>query len=419
MKKLTYFILFSFIPMFTFAQIDVVGPDGNVGIGTETPLAKLHIKGPSSINIAPLGVILEDAKLGIGVTTSLRPLHVRSDNAVIQIDRNTNSAGLIFSRYNTDYSQPLKSFGFFANATAGEFDEGYIAFTDFHDNIPGGSSDRRFVLDNDGSMIVNGVGVNDTEYTLHVFGSAAKTDGLSEWTVLSDKRLKKNIKAYKEGLDLILKIDPVSYKYNGKGGTKDNTERVGVIAQELQKVAPLMVAKHKHIDSGDNGVEYIDGIPEGLKFNKIEEEYLSINTSNLKWILVNAVKEQQEIIESQKEEISDLEERLSKIEVLLNNLQTSTASQTIELGTSSKLLQNQPNPFHETTVIKYTLPRDARNAIMQITDMNGRILRTVQLENIPKGEVTIKAKELNAGTYSYSLIVDGVIINTKQMILTE
>ncbi len=419
MKKIIYIVLLSVLPILTYAQIDVVAPSGNVGIGTTNPIGKLHIKGVGAINTDPLGLILEDAKLGIGVTTSIRPFHLRSNNAVIQIDRSTNSAGFIFTRYNSNYSAVLKSFGFFANATPDEIDEGYVAFTDFHTGV-GGSSDRRFVIDNDGSMIVNGGGANQSSYMLHVYGNASKTDGLSEWTIPSDKRLKKNIKTYKEGLDLILKMQPISYEYNGEAGTKAGKKQIGVLAQELQKIAPSMVKKYTHIDSGDNGIEYVDGVPEGLKFNRTEEEYLSINTSSLKWIMVNAFKEQQEIIESQADEISTLKERLNKIETLLNNnTDVQTTTQTVELSMKGELAQNQPNPFNKLTTIKYTLPGGTQNAKMQIVDMNGRILKIVQLANNQDGQVIIKAGELDAGTYTYSLIIDGRILNTKKMVLTK
>ena len=104
--------------------------------------------------------------------------------------------------------------------------------------------------------------------------------------------------------------------------------------------------------------------------------------------------------------------------VTLNS--TTTGSQTIDLSSNGNgyLMQNQPNPFNHTTAIRYTLPEDAKNASLRIMDSNGRMLKEVKLADT-KGEVTINAGELNSGSYSYSLIVDGRIIDTKQMILTK
>ncbi|HXB42312.1 MAG TPA: hypothetical protein VNZ49_17365 [Bacteroidia bacterium] len=54
-----------------------------------------------------------------------------------------------------------------------------------------------------------------------------------------------------------------------------------------------------------------------------------------------------------------------------------------------------------------------------IFDLNGSLKKTITI--IAKGEVnvTINGKELIAGMYNYSLIVDGQEIDTKKMILTE
>jgi len=426
MKKIIYVIL-SVFPLFTYAQIDVIS-DGSVGVGTDQPTAQLHIKGPGNINGAsPLGVILEDAKLGIGVTSSKRSLHVRGKTGVIQIDRNANSPAFILSKYNSDYSGVHKTFGLlvYGEDTDNDLttDEGYVAFTDFHNGV-GGNSDRRFVIDNDGSMIVNGVGLNDSPYTLHVFGNAAKTDGLSDWTIPSDKRLKKNVKNYKKGLDVILKMRPVSYEYNGKAGTQAGTTRIGVLAQELQKIAPSMVEKYTHIDSGDNGVEYIDGKPEHLKFKRTEEEYLSINTSELKWTLVNAIKEQQKVIDSQKEEIETLREEMTEIkemmQTVLNTQSTDINQQQIQLdGRDAYLEQNQPNPFNGNTLIKYHVPTEAKQAIVNIFDINGQLIHSESITRMGTGEIQIKAGTITAGTYSYSLVIDGKVLDTKKMVLVR
>ena len=421
MKNLILVILLSVSPMLVFSQINVKAPNGDVGVGLDVPLAKLHIKGPGSINTDPLGVILEDAKLGLGVTTSRRPMHIRSNNAVIQIDRNSNSPGFIFSRYNSDYSVIEKSFGFFAYSDGP--DDGYVAFTDFHQG-DGGGSDRRFVLDNDGSMIVNGVGVNTSPYTLHVFGDAAKTDGLAEWTIPSDKRLKKDIKKYNQGLDLILKMEPVSYEYNGKAGTTDGQQHIGVLAQDLQKIAPSMVKEYKHVDSGDEGIMYVDGDAPERKLNRTEDSYLGINTSALKWITVNAIKEQQEVIEEQTEKIDNLEQEVADLkemmQALLNGQNTDLNEQSIELnGTGAYLEQNQPNPFNKNTLIRYNVPADATNAIINVFNDKGQLIHSERIAQMGAGQIQIKADSITAGTYSYSLVVNGDVVDTKRMVIAK
>ena len=96
----------------------------------------------------------------------------------------------------------------------------------------------------------------------------------------------------------------------------------------------------------------------------------------------------------------------------------------IELGASQNkdvpyLEQNAPNPFYDETIIKYYLPKNFESATMRFTDWQGRNLKTIQLQDAGEGTISISAKELAAGTYAYTLIMNGNIIDTKKMILTR
>ncbi len=51
--------------------------------------------------------------------------------------------------------------------------------------------------------------------------------------------------------------------------------------------------------------------------------------------------------------------------------------------------------------------------------MKGTPVKSIELTNKGIGNITIDAKELKAGMYIYALIVDGQIIDSKNMILTE
>jgi hypothetical protein len=106
--------------------------------------------------------------------------------------------------------------------------------------------------------------INPT-YTLYVEGSAGKPGGGS-WSNPSDRRLKDRISNYGDGLHSILKINPVRFHYNELSDFDTEPEHVGVIAQELQEVAPYMV-------------------------NENERGYLDVNNSAMTYMLVNAVQE--------------------------------------------------------------------------------------------------------------------------------
>jgi hypothetical protein len=126
---------------------------------------------------------------------------------------------------------------------------------------------------------------------LTVNGGASKPGGGS-WTATSDSRLKKDVIQFKDGLAQVLAIMPVTYHYNELSGLDTSKEYVGVIAQDLQKVAPYMVGN----------------------FTQGGTEYLNVDSSAMTYMLINAVKEQQATIEQQKAEITQQNERLAQLE---------------------------------------------------------------------------------------------------------
>jgi len=158
------------------------------------------------------------------------------------------------------------------------------------------------------------------------------------------------------GLSEVLQLNPVTYEYNGKANLRNaGQQQVGLVAQELEKVAPELVSTFTHEEEDAES-----------KVTK-SEDYLMISESSIKYMLLNAVKEQQEIIETQDEKIEALEARLARIEAALNGGTINTGdinTQNIELnGGGAYLEQNQPNPFGTNTLIRYYVPTDAKGAI--------------------------------------------------------
>jgi hypothetical protein len=122
------------------------------------------------------------------------------------------------------------------------------------------------------------VGINTyPSYQLEVNGNAAKP-GTANWIVTSDARLKKDVTPYSDGLSSLLKINPIRFHYNEQSGYDTKPEYVGVIAQELKEIAPYMVGT----------------------FEKNGAEYLNVDNSAMIYMLINAMKEQQKIIEDLK-----------------------------------------------------------------------------------------------------------------------
>ncbi len=118
-------------------------------------------------------------------------------------------------------------------------------------------------------------------YDLQLAYDFAAKPTTNTWTIASDARLKEDVNPFKDGLKTLKQINPVYFKYTGKAGLPQDYG-IGVLAQEIQKVAPYTVGTW----------EYLPGetpIDDNAK-SKIEE-YLSLNNGALTYVTINAVKE--------------------------------------------------------------------------------------------------------------------------------
>ncbi len=108
------------------------------------------------------------------------------------------------------------------------------------------------------------------------------------------------------------------------------------------------------------------------------------------------------------------------MQVILNGENTDINRQNIQLnGSSAYLEQNQPNPFSNNTFIKYNVPVDVKDAVINIFDMNGQLIHSETITRIGKGEIQLKAGTVAVGTYSYSLVIDGQVLDTKRMVIAK
>lgn len=80
------------------------------------------------------------------------------------------------------------------------------------------------------------------------------------------------------------------------------------------------------------------------------------------------------------------------------------------------LEQNVPNPFAEQTTINYTLPDNATKAEMLFYNSQGKLIQSVELTQKRKGQLNVFANDLSSDIYTYTLVVDGKIVESKKMI---
>lgn len=80
------------------------------------------------------------------------------------------------------------------------------------------------------------------------------------------------------------------------------------------------------------------------------------------------------------------------------------------------LNQNSPNPYAERTSINYYLPDNTGKAEILFYNTQGKLIKSVELINKGKGQLNVFANDLSSGIYTYSLVIDGKIVESKKMI---
>jgi hypothetical protein len=241
---------------------------GNVGIGTVTPLAKLHVAGQGGNT-----VLLEGSQ----------PYLILNTNFTFQ-------SGIEF------WANGGRKWAIFTDA--GGYSSNNLSFraTDV--------GATRLFIDSSGNV---GIGTTLPDQSLSVNGGASKVGGGS-WATFSDRRLKKDINNFTDGLSVLKAIRPVTFRYNGKLGYPTDKTYVGVIAQEIQPVAPYTVDSYRaKLSPGDTK----------------ETDLLRFDGTALTYIAINAIKEMDKKIEQMQElqkQNRNLSERLTELEAIVKSL---------------------------------------------------------------------------------------------------
>ena len=312
---------------------DVLGFNANVGIGTQTPSVRLHATEEGTLGAQTIVA-------GLASNVSNRPVLQFSETTTIDLSQGmsleyngTGSGGSNRMVINGVGGNPLFEFRNNGLLTLNQGD--VILANDGTDRgiimqDDSGNNDRVLMRqnttqdiylgdidDNNGDVYIRaggtnvvsviegtnrvGIGINVPAYQLQLSTNSAAKPTSGSWTVASDKRLKTNIKPFTDGMNVLKELDPVWFSYNGKAGISTNERGVGTIAQELQKTAPYMV----------NNWEYED------EKSGSKTTYLGVNYGALDFVMVNALKEQDQTITKQQQEIDMLKKELQLIKELL------------------------------------------------------------------------------------------------------
>ena len=140
------------------------------------------------------------------------------------------------------------------------------------------------------TFVLNGALDNSGNYTI-AGATATKASGTT-WANPSDVRLKNNIQDYVKGSAELMQIRVCEWEYNGKGGTVQGMKGLGVIADEVMTVLPNTVQNYK------------------AKLNAEDEEVTEIkkfDATEITWLLVKTVQEQQTTIAALTARVAALE----------------------------------------------------------------------------------------------------------------
>lgn len=261
-------------------------------------------------------------------------------------------------------------------------------------------------------------------------------------TFVSDQQFKTNIDSISNALSLINQLKPRSFYFdttNVYGLNFSGTKQYGLIAQDVDQVLPELVSNLTIPAVRDTaGVILEQAVP-----------YKTLNYNAFTAILIKGIQEQQQKIDSLKtktKSIDSLRAKNTSQDALIASLQnqlnalTSTINSccddkhdngnhnghqkvannqtNVELNDAQSviLLQNIPNPFAEQTTISYSLPDNTVKAQMLFYNAQGKLIQSTELSQKGKGTLNVFASDLSSGIYTYTLVVDGKIIETKKMV---
>jgi len=315
---------------------------GNVGIGTISPNANLHLHGNAasqnvrisfSDNTSGIATtdgfcigkdglqkayiyncenadidfgtsntermrIMANGNIGIGTNSALSSLHLHK-NALAQDVR------MIISD-NTSTSSLIRGLHLIKGGD-------HIGYLWNYENTPlilGTNNAERIRIAENGNV---GIGTNDPAiYKCQVNGNLGATGNITAY--YSDERLKNITEYVSDVLPALDKINVFKYNCNDLAesfGYDKSKKEIGLSAQEIQKFYPEIVSIAPFDADCDKETKQI--------ISKSGENYLTLDYERLVPVLIQGIKELNNVTTSQNTKISELEDRLAKLEKIIGN----------------------------------------------------------------------------------------------------
>ena len=163
---------------------------------------------------------------------------------------------------------------------------------------------------------------------------------------------------------------------------------------------------------GDFVVPLVKAVQELSKQN----DSLKNNNQNLSSKL-DAVEEEVKQLKTSMLQLQQTQQRCSPCSAAITT--GSVQQYHVNFSDAVSLEQNIPNPFNGTTSIGYYLPSNNSTAFINFYASSGALLKSVKLDSKGTGTINVKASELPSGVYQYALVIDGKVVDRKQMVQSK
>ncbi|HUM47772.1 MAG TPA: tail fiber domain-containing protein [Chitinophagales bacterium] len=258
----------------------------------------------------------------------------------------------------------------------------------------------------DGNVTKWGFGKNAASGNIIEFANTtAKLTTGGAWTNASDIRLKDQVEKLdrKDILDRINQLEIPRWHYMAD-------------KQPLKHIGPMAQQFHELFGVGDDTtISTID--PAGIALLGIQalEEKLTDQESTIKML--------EDENEAQLKRMNEQQRRIEELQVQLQQLLSSVSSSndgaikisTAEVESKPVLGQNIPNPFDNSTIIPFRIPKGCSSATIIISEAaTGRMITAIPV-SCDETHAIVEAGSLAAGTYQYTLIIDGKQMESRQM----
>lgn len=390
----------------------------SVGIGTASPESRLHVFAGSAGTVAPhVNAQLAVESSGNNYINILAP--DASETGILFGKPASNvSGGIIYNNTNALNALQFRTDGNITRMTLNSF--GNLVFNSTSTGVVFEDAANASIRGASGSnaLRTHGDFTPDTDASHHL-GSDAFT-WIDVWATdatinTSDARLKENVQNLNYGLKEIMKLRPVSYTWIN---LEDGEKRIGLIAQEVQKIIPEMVKDHRTVKDEVTGA-----------ITKEPTSKLGIQYDLLIPVMTKAIQEQEAVIEAKDQQIADLNLQVNDLKSTIDNLKNLlvtkglvTKNEINNLGGSASrasLAQSIPNPSAGTTTLSYYLPNDVKKASIIISSVSGAVLKSYPLSQGGNGQITVNARDFAAGVYVYTLVINGNKLDSKKMVLVK